>query len=79
MDNGYIFIANQDENIKTKNITEKIEFENAATIMTSNVQFSFSDYVYFCIEFEINKNSRSLINIDFISYFFFISLKKKKN
>ncbi|KAI5710205.1 eukaryotic translation initiation factor 3 subunit K [Diaphorina citri] len=37
LDNGYIFIANQDENIKTKNITEKIEFENAATIMTSNV------------------------------------------
>lgn len=37
LENGYIFIANQDENIKTKNITEKIEFENAATIMTSNV------------------------------------------
>lgn len=37
LDNGTIFIANQDENIKTKNITEKIEFENVATIMTSNI------------------------------------------
>lgn len=28
-----IFIANQDENIKTKNITEKIEFEHLAPLM----------------------------------------------
>ncbi|XP_001606859.1 eukaryotic translation initiation factor 3 subunit K [Nasonia vitripennis] len=28
-----IFIANQDENIKTKNITEKIDFENVAGLM----------------------------------------------
>ena len=34
-DNGMIFIANQDENIKTKNITEKIDFENAAAIMAA--------------------------------------------
>jgi translation initiation factor 3 subunit K len=31
-----IFIANQDENIKTKNITEKIDFENAAAIMATS-------------------------------------------
>jgi len=30
-----IFIANQDENIKTKNITEKIDFENVAGLMAS--------------------------------------------
>lgn len=29
-----IFIASQDENIKTKNITEKIEFEHLAPLMT---------------------------------------------
>jgi len=31
-----IFIANQDENIKTKNITEKIDFESAAAIMAAS-------------------------------------------
>jgi translation initiation factor 3 subunit K len=35
-DSGMIFIANQDENIKTKNITEKIDFENAAAIMAAS-------------------------------------------
>nr|QBH73279.1 eukaryotic translation initiation factor 3 subunit K [Franklinothrips vespiformis] len=30
-----IFIANQDENIKTKNITEKIDFENVAALMAA--------------------------------------------
>ncbi|XP_012282108.1 eukaryotic translation initiation factor 3 subunit K [Orussus abietinus] len=30
-----IFIANQDENIKTKNITEKIDFESVAGLMAS--------------------------------------------
>lgn len=35
-DNGMIFIANQDENIKTKNITEKIDFESAAAIMAAS-------------------------------------------
>lgn len=30
-----VFIGNQDENIKTKNITEKIEFENLAGLMTN--------------------------------------------
>ncbi|XP_023244905.1 eukaryotic translation initiation factor 3 subunit K isoform X2 [Copidosoma floridanum] len=30
-----IFIANQDENIKTKNITEKIEFDNVAGLMAA--------------------------------------------
>ena len=34
-ENDMIFIANQDENIKTKNITEKIDFENAAAIMAA--------------------------------------------
>ncbi|XP_067009586.1 eukaryotic translation initiation factor 3 subunit K [Anabrus simplex] len=33
--NGMIFIANQDENIKTKNITEKIDFESSAAIMAA--------------------------------------------
>ncbi|PSN52070.1 Eukaryotic translation initiation factor 3 subunit K [Blattella germanica] len=35
-ENDMIFIANQDENIKTKNITEKIDFENAAAIMAAS-------------------------------------------
>nr|QBH73285.1 eukaryotic translation initiation factor 3 subunit K [Thermobia domestica] len=35
LDNGLVFIANQDENIKTKNITEKIDFENVAGIMAA--------------------------------------------
>ncbi|XP_059617214.1 eukaryotic translation initiation factor 3 subunit K [Phlebotomus argentipes] len=30
-----VFVANQDENIKTKNITEKIEFENLAPLMAT--------------------------------------------
>lgn len=30
-----IFIANQDENIKTKNITEKIDFDNVAGLMAA--------------------------------------------
>nr|QBH73270.1 eukaryotic translation initiation factor 3 subunit K [Brunneria borealis] len=36
-DNNMIFIANQDENIKTKNITEKIDFENVAAIMAASL------------------------------------------
>ncbi|KAI8422451.1 hypothetical protein MSG28_006288 [Choristoneura fumiferana] len=32
-DGNLIFIANQDENIKTKNITEKIEFDHLAPLM----------------------------------------------
>lgn len=31
--NDMVFIANQDENIKTKNITEKIDFDSVAAIM----------------------------------------------
>lgn len=30
-----IFISNQDENIKTKNITEKIEFDHVAGLMAA--------------------------------------------
>lgn len=30
-----VFISNQDENIKTKNITEKIDFEQVAGIMAT--------------------------------------------
>lgn len=30
-----IFIANQDENIKTKNINEKIDFDSVAAIMSA--------------------------------------------
>jgi len=32
---GYVFIANQEDNIKTKNITEKITFEGIEAIMAS--------------------------------------------
>jgi translation initiation factor 3 subunit K len=32
---GYVFISNQEDNIKTKNITEKITFEGIAAIMAS--------------------------------------------
>jgi len=32
---GYVFVANQEDNIKTKNITEKITFEGIAAIMAS--------------------------------------------
>jgi len=32
---NFIFITNQDENIKTKNITEKIDFENVAGLMAA--------------------------------------------
>ncbi|KAF2356501.1 Eukaryotic translation initiation factor 3 subunit K [Trinorchestia longiramus] len=35
VDGGYIFIANQEETVKTKNITEKIEFDSVATIMAA--------------------------------------------
>lgn len=34
-DGQLIFIANQDEIIKTKNISEKIDFENVGAIMAS--------------------------------------------
>ncbi|XP_005091207.1 eukaryotic translation initiation factor 3 subunit K [Aplysia californica] len=32
---GYVFVTTQDENIKTKNITEKISFDSVAAIMAS--------------------------------------------
>jgi hypothetical protein len=35
VENNMVFIANQDDNIKTKNITEKINFEDISTIMAS--------------------------------------------
>ncbi|KAF6210639.1 hypothetical protein GE061_013746 [Apolygus lucorum] len=35
IEDDMIFIANQDENIKTKNITEKIDFDSVAGIMAS--------------------------------------------
>lgn len=31
-----VFIANQDENVKTKNITEKIDFDNVGNLMASS-------------------------------------------
>ncbi|KAE8746022.1 hypothetical protein FOCC_FOCC007280 [Frankliniella occidentalis] len=34
-DGQMVFIANQDENIKTKNITEKIDFESVAALMAA--------------------------------------------
>ena len=33
--NGELFIANQDDQIKTKNITEKITFDSVAVIMAN--------------------------------------------
>lgn len=33
--NDMVFIANQDENIKTKNITEKIDFDSVAALMAT--------------------------------------------
>ncbi|XP_041468363.1 eukaryotic translation initiation factor 3 subunit K-like [Lytechinus variegatus] len=33
LDGGKVFISNQDESVKTKNITEKIGFDNVATVM----------------------------------------------
>lgn len=33
--NGYVFVANQEEIVKTKNITEKIDFESVEAIMSS--------------------------------------------
>jgi len=35
MENDYVFIANQEENIKTKNITEKIDLENVAQVIAA--------------------------------------------
>lgn len=35
VDNKYVFVANQDDNIKTKNITEKIDYENILGVMAS--------------------------------------------
>lgn len=34
-DDGCVFIANQEETVKTKNITEKIEFDSVAGIMAA--------------------------------------------
>lgn len=34
-DSGYVLVSNQDESIKTKNITEKIDLESVAGIMAS--------------------------------------------
>lgn len=34
-DGQVVFIASQDENIKTKNITEKIDFENVGALMSA--------------------------------------------
>lgn len=31
--NGLIFIANQEENVKTKNITEKIDFDSTLSVV----------------------------------------------
>jgi len=35
IENGFVFITNQEENIKTKNITEKIDLENVAQVITA--------------------------------------------
>ena len=35
VEDGFVLIGNQEENIKTKNITEKIELENVATVIAS--------------------------------------------
>ena len=35
MPDNYVFVANQDDTVKTKNITEKIEFDSVASIMAA--------------------------------------------
>ena len=35
VEDDYIFVANQEETVKTKNITEKIEFDSVAGIMAA--------------------------------------------
>lgn len=35
VEDNYIFVGNQEENIKTKNITEKIELENVASVIAA--------------------------------------------
>ncbi|XP_078590186.1 eukaryotic translation initiation factor 3 subunit K-like [Branchiostoma floridae x Branchiostoma japonicum] len=35
---GFVFLANQEENVKTKNIVEKIDFESVAGIMAAAIQ-----------------------------------------
>jgi len=35
IENGFVFVANQEENIKTKNITEKIDLENVAQVVAA--------------------------------------------
>ena len=35
IENGYVFVTNQEENIKTKNITEKIDLENVAQVIAA--------------------------------------------
>jgi len=32
---GLVFVGNQEENIKTKNITEKIDFESVASVLST--------------------------------------------
>ena len=42
-----IFISNQEESIKTKNITEKITFDSVAAIMAQNMYTIHSvTYIY---------------------------------
>ncbi|CAH1261537.1 eukaryotic translation initiation factor 3 subunit K-like [Branchiostoma lanceolatum] len=35
---GFVFLANQEENVKTKNIVEKIDFDSVAGIMAAAIQ-----------------------------------------
>jgi len=35
VENGFVFVTNQDDNIKTKNITEKIDLENVAQVIAA--------------------------------------------
>jgi len=37
LEDNFVFVANHEENIKTKNIVEKIKFEDVSTVMTASM------------------------------------------
>jgi translation initiation factor 3 subunit K len=37
-EDNYVFVANHEESIKTKNIVEKIKFEDVSTVMSTVIK-----------------------------------------
>lgn len=37
-DDGYVFVANHEESIKTKNIVEKIKFDDVSSVLSASVK-----------------------------------------